>query len=122
MRSSPKCTLAASFLSHWLIVRKANSFECRLKAFYPDGALKSDSYARIATDAHFKRLQSLLQNTKGQIVIGGETDAAQRFFAPTVVNNVSPDDSLMGEEIFGPILPIVIVKNIDDAINFVNSR
>lgn len=84
--------------------------------------MKSDSYARIATDAHFKRIKGMLDATKGEIVIGGETDESQRFIAPTIVKNVRPDDSLMGQEIFGPILPILTVKNVDEAIAFVNER
>lgn len=94
----------------------------RLKSFYPDGPLKSDSYARIANDAHFKRIKGLLDDTKGEIAIGGETDPAQRYIAPTIVKNVSPEDALMGQEIFGPIIPIVSVKNVDDAIASVNTR
>lgn len=92
------------------------------KSFYPDGPLKSDSYSRIVSDAHFKRVKGLLDNTKGTVVLGGETDAAQRFIAPTIVRDVTPDDSLMSEEIFGPILPIIPVKNLDEGIELVNAQ
>jgi len=92
------------------------------KTFYPDGPLKSESYSRIVSDAHFKRVKGLLDNTKGTVVLGGETDAAQRFIAPTIVRDVTPEDSLMSEEIFGPILPIIPVKNLDEGIEFVNAH
>ena len=55
-----------------------------------------------------------------QIITGGETDKRQRFIAPTIVTNVTASDSLMSEELFGPILPIMIVKSEDEAIDFIN--
>ncbi|KAH8113432.1 aldehyde dehydrogenase [Phellopilus nigrolimitatus] len=91
-------------------------------AFYPDGPLKSESYARIGSDAQFARIKALLDDTKGDVVLGGETDAEQKYIAPTVVRDVSPEDSLMSQEIFGPILAIVPVKDMDEAIAFVNAR
>jgi aldehyde dehydrogenase (NAD+) len=59
---------------------------------------------------------------KSKIVIGGETDANERYIAPTVMFNVQPEDRVMQEEIFGPILPFVIVKDHNEAISFINSR
>ena len=76
----------------------------------------------MATDGHFKRTKSLLDNTKGKVILGGETDETQKFIAPTVVQDVTPEDSLMSDEIFGPVLPILTVKNIDEAIASVNAR
>ncbi|KLO15667.1 aldehyde dehydrogenase, partial [Schizopora paradoxa] len=92
-----------------------------IKGFYPDGAIKSDSYSRIVSDGHFKRLSGLLAETKGKVVVGGDTDAAQKFVAPTVVKDVKFDDALMSQEIFGPILPILPVKDIDEAISRINA-
>ena len=94
----------------------------RIKSFYPEGALKSASYSRIATNGHFERIKNLLDNSKGELVIGGETDASQKFIAPTVLRDVSTEDPLMSQEIFGPIIPIVPVKNIDEAIAYVNAK
>ena len=114
--SSKRKTFSILFTSRSL--NKINSY----KKFYPDGALKSDSYGRMATDAHFSRVKHLLDNTKGKIIIGGETDAAQKFVAPTIVTNVDEDDVLMDDEIFGPILPILTVNSVDEAISFINAR
>uniref|UniRef100_A0A0W0G7Y2 Aldehyde dehydrogenase n=1 Tax=Moniliophthora roreri TaxID=221103 RepID=A0A0W0G7Y2_MONRR len=86
--------------------------------FYPEGPKKEGEYSRLCTPQAFKRVNGLLQNTKGKVVIGGDVDEATKFIAPTVVKDVKPDDS----EIFGPILPIVTVKNLDEAISFVNSN
>ena len=92
------------------------------KTFYPDGALKSDSYSRIVSNIHFKRVKGLLDATKGKIALGGETDEEQRFIAPTIVRDVTFEDSLMSEEIFGPILPIIPVKDVDQAIELINTQ
>jgi aldehyde dehydrogenase (NAD+) len=55
-------------------------------------------------------------------VVGGQADEAQRYIAPTVLRRVSPDAPVMADEIFGPILPVLPVKSIDEAIRFVNAR
>ncbi|TFK73844.1 aldehyde dehydrogenase [Pluteus cervinus] len=88
--------------------------------FYPDGALKSDSYGRIVNETHHARLVNVLKGTKGTIVVGGKAEG--REFEPTVVKDVKSGDSLLDEEIFGPILPIVPVENLTEAINFLNER
>jgi aldehyde dehydrogenase (NAD+) len=64
-------------------------------------------YTHIINDRNFDRLDSLLQRTSGKIVYGGQRDRQSRYFAPTIVTGVQPDDPLLSEEIFGPILPIV---------------
>ncbi|KAF7425984.1 hypothetical protein PC9H_008346 [Pleurotus ostreatus] len=92
--------------------------------FYPESAKPSVSgaYARLITPQAFTRVNALLKGTKGTVVFGGETDEATKYIQPTVVKDVQPDDTLMSEEIFGPILPIVPVKDIDEAIAFINAR
>ncbi|CAG8621180.1 11938_t:CDS:2 [Ambispora gerdemannii] len=79
------------------------------------------SYARIINQRHFDRIQALVKGTKGRIVVGGDTDRSDLYIAPTVVADVPKGDTLMESEIFGPILPILVVDNIDEAIEFVNS-
>ena len=92
------------------------------ESFYPESVKAPEAYSRIVTPQAFNRVKSLLDNTKGEVVFGGETDAETKFIAPTVIKNVSADDSLMSEEVFGPLLPIVPVEDVDEAINFVNER
>jgi aldehyde dehydrogenase (NAD+) len=67
-----------------------------LKAFFPEGALSSQSFGRIVSDLHFNRLMGLLKRTKGEIVFGGGTDQ-RRGIEPTIVKNVMEDDSLLEE-------------------------
>ncbi|XP_030684079.1 aldehyde dehydrogenase family 3 member A2 isoform X3 [Nomascus leucogenys] len=91
-----------------------------VKEFYGENIKESPDYERIINLRHFKRILSLLEGQK--IAFGGETDEATRYIAPTVLTDVDPKTKVMQEEIFGPILPIVPVKNVDEAINFINER
>ncbi len=67
-----------------------------------------------------RRVSNLLEKSK--IVLGGETDQSQKYVSPTIMFNVTPDDKVMKEEIFGPILPFVTVNNHQEAIDFINDR
>jgi aldehyde dehydrogenase (NAD+) len=88
--------------------------------FYGNEPKESDDYARIVNDNHFKRLVGLLDS--GTAVVGGEHDQATRYVAPTVLRDMTPDSPVMQEEIFGPILPVIPVDDVDEAIAFVNER
>ncbi|MGO8963608.1 aldehyde dehydrogenase family protein [Mycobacterium sp.] len=77
---------------------------------------------RIVNERHFNRLTTALAATKGEIVIGGGSDASSLNIQPTVVVDPAIDEPLMTDEIFGPILPVVTVRNLDEAIEFVNAR
>jgi len=77
---------------------------------------------RIVNERHFDRLRSALAATKGDVVIGGGSDASKISIQPTVVVDPDPTEPLMTDEIFGPILPIMTAQSLDDAISFVNSR
>lgn len=81
---------------------------------------ESGEYGRIVNERHFDRLGGLLGS--GRVVFGGDTDRAVRYIAPTVLADVDPGSPVMREEIFGPILPIVTVPDLDGAIDFVNDR
>jgi aldehyde dehydrogenase (NAD+) len=91
-----------------------------VKDFYGSDPQQSGDFARISSPRHFSRLKAML--TSGKIAIGGESDERQRYIAPTVLVDVTASDSVMQEEIFGPILPVLTVQSIDEAINFVNAR
>ncbi|KAI0649661.1 NAD-dependent aldehyde dehydrogenase [Trametes meyenii] len=99
-----------------------DAFEKTYNTFYPDGPEKSDSLSRIVSVAQAERLERLIRQTRGKVVLGGDTKTAERYVAPTVVRDVRFDDPLMENEIFGPILLVVPVKNIEEAVKFINSR
>lgn len=87
---------------------------------YGSAAQANPDYGRIVNDAHFERLVSYLPD--GKVVVGGAHDAANRSIEPTVLAEVSRDSRIMREEIFGPILPLIEVENLDDALTFVSGR
>jgi aldehyde dehydrogenase (NAD+) len=92
-------------------------------AFYGPDPRRSDDYARIVNERHHDRLMGLLDGSGyDATVIGGTGDRGSRYLAPTVLAGVKPDAKVMDEEIFGPILPILTVADIDEAIRFVNDR
>ncbi|KAF9905219.1 Aldehyde dehydrogenase [Linnemannia zychae] len=93
-----------------------------LEMYGPDPQASKD-YGRIVNVRHFKRLCNvLMENKSGDVVIGGQADENDLFIAPTVIANVERDDKLMDEEIFGPLLPLIRVTDIDDAIEYINSK
>ena len=69
------------------------------KEFYPSGASESDSFSRIISTRHFQRLSKLLAGTKGNIAFGGDKNEEAKYIGPTVVENVTGDDSLMSESV-----------------------
>ncbi|MFI8280895.1 aldehyde dehydrogenase family protein [Streptomyces sp. NPDC085929] len=91
-----------------------------LEARFGEEPATSPVYGRIVNERHFDRLVALLDS--GRTVVGGGHDRARRYVAPTVLADVAPDSPVMQEEIFGPILPIIEVAGLDEAIAFVNDR
>ncbi|XP_038614990.1 aldehyde dehydrogenase, dimeric NADP-preferring [Tachyglossus aculeatus] len=91
-----------------------------LKEFYGDDAKKSRDYGRIINTRHFQRIMGLIKDQK--IAFGGTGDQAARYIAPTILTDVDPESKVMQEEIFGPVLPIVCVKSLEEAIEFLNQR
>ncbi|KAK7014366.1 aldehyde dehydrogenase [Favolaschia claudopus] len=89
--------------------------------FFPDGSLASDSISRIVSPSHHARLMDLIKRSKSEVAFGGRTEGQSKIEL-TVFKNVLPEDSLMEDEIFGPLLPIVAVENMDAAIEFVRTR
>ena len=77
---------------------------------------------RIVNERHFNRLVNALAATKGTVAVGGGSSAADIRIQPTVVVDPDPAEPLMTDEIFGPILPVVTVGSLDEAITFVNAR
>lgn len=108
--------------------RFITAFKSQAAAFYGDtleAQLSSDSYARIVNSRHFDRVQKLIQDAveKGATVeLGGKYDATQNFIAPTLLTHVAPDSLILEEEIFGPVLPVIKYKNLEDALNIINEK
>ncbi len=79
-----------------------------------------NNYLRIINTNNFERLNSLIDNDK--LYCGGKTNKENRFISPTVLNDVTFEDKIMEDEIFGPILPVISFSNLDEVIKEVKSR
>lgn len=97
-----------------------NNIQEAAKGFFGPEPWKSKDYARIIDEHHFDRLQRLLG--EGRIVFGGTTNRAERFIAPTLIDELPEKSNIMEEEIFGPILPVIEWSELTEALRIVNSR
>lgn len=96
------------------------ALEKSVREFYGNDPKDTADYTRIVNSHHHKRLSTLMKD--GVPAFGGDLDPDQCYIAPTVLLDAADDSRVMQEEIFGPILPIRKVRDIDEAIDFVNGR
>ena len=92
-------------------------FTKSIKDFYGNNPQDSADYPRIINDRHFDRLAALLKD--GNIIVGGQTDHDTRYIAPTMIEIDSLEHPLMNDEIFGPILPVLLMNDMDEAISII---
>ncbi|MFC8230770.1 aldehyde dehydrogenase family protein [Streptomyces sp. NPDC057287] len=98
----------------------ADALAAAVESLFGPDASAHPEYGRIVNERHFDRLVGLLGS--GRTVTGGTHDRSTKYIAPTVLADVAPDAPVMGEEIFGPVLPVVTVGGLDEAIAFINDR
>ena len=91
-----------------------------ITVMYGENALTNDGYVKMINQKHFDRVCGLIDPEK--VVIGGASDPATLKIQPTVMDNVTPEDAVMQEEIFGPVLPVLTFDTIEEAETFVRSR
>lgn len=91
-----------------------------VREMYGHAPAESPDYGRIIDERSFDRLARFLG--EGRLVCGGGHNRDERYIAPTVLADVSKKDAVMGEEVFGPVLPILALETLDEAIAFVNER
>ena len=113
---APDYLLVHSSVKQSLIEALSREF----KSLLGEDPKQAKHFVRIVNERAFDRLVGYLEGA--DIVIGGQSDRAERYIAPTVVDNVSPDSPIMQEEIFGPIFPIVTFETTAEAVRFVNDR
>ncbi len=96
----------------------------RMKAaitdFYGADPKASPDLGRIINDRHFLRIAGLIDPDK--VVAGGEQDRSERYIAPTLMTDISLDDRVMAEEVFGPVLPILRIDSLDEAMQTIAQR
>ena len=91
-----------------------------ITVMYGQNPLDNDGYVRMVNRKHFDRVMGLIDPAK--VVFGGRGDPETLKIQPTVLDNVSPEDPVMQEEIFGPVLPVLTFDHIGEALDFVNAR
>ena len=94
----------------------------QISEFYGSDPQVSASFGRIVNQRHLQRLSGLLDHGAGTVAAGGRVDPADRYVAPTIIVEPSPDSPVMQEEIFGPILPVLGVADTAAAKAFVTAR
>ncbi|MCC3863168.1 aldehyde dehydrogenase [Terrisporobacter petrolearius] len=82
--------------------------------FYGNDIINNKEFGRIINEKHMNRLNNILENDKDKIVVGGDVDFEQRYISPTIIRDVTLEDSVMEDEIFGPILPVIKYKDLED--------
>ncbi len=87
---------------------------------YGEDIFANKDYGKMVNQKHFDRVSGLI--AKEKVVYGGRLKAETLQIEPTILDNVTPDDAVMQEEIFGPVLPIIVIENTEEAANFIKSR
>ena len=93
-------------------------FKKVLKDFFPDGDMSD--MGTIISDKHYARVKKLMEGE--HIILGGGTNDSRRFIEPTLLDGITFESPIMQEEIFGPVLPVMTYKNLDECISFIQSR
>ncbi len=115
------CVAPDYILCHKSIKNKLIEFiKAEIKSQFGDSPLTNPDYGKIVTQKHFDRILSLIDENK--TVYGGKAQAETLKIEPTVMDNVTREDAVMQEEIFGPVLPILIFETIDEVIETVNNN
>ena len=97
-----------------------NEVKAAITEFYGEDPKESPDYGRVINDRNYERLVAFFGS--GTIVAGGVADPAERYIAPTVLVDVSPESPIMQDEVFGPILPILEIDSVEKVIDWVNSH
>jgi len=107
---APDYLLAQEHIYEELIEELKNT----IVEFYGNDIINNKEFGRIINEKHMNRLNNILENDKDKIVVGGDVDFEQRYISPTIIRDVTLEDSVMKEEIFGPILPVIKYKDLED--------
>ncbi len=98
------------------------ALKASLNKQYSSEPKHSDDFGRIINQRHYQRISGYLSGQEDKIVHGGELDESQKYIAPTLVLNPELTSPLMTNEIFGPILPIIEIESMEQAVDFINER
>ncbi|KAG8529544.1 uncharacterized protein KY384_006181 [Bacidia gigantensis] len=92
-----------------------------LAEFFPSGTRNTDDYGRLVNSKQLQRAKSILDSTKGKIIVGGTIDESDCYFEPTIILLDSTDDPMLQEESFAPLMPVIPFDDLNSAIATANS-
>eukprot|EP00163_Fabomonas_tropica_P022855 TRINITY_DN399_c0_g1_i5.p1 TRINITY_DN399_c0_g1~~TRINITY_DN399_c0_g1_i5.p1 ORF type:complete len:430 (+),score=137.62 TRINITY_DN399_c0_g1_i5:324-1613(+) len=92
----------------------------KITQFYGEDPQTSESFPRIISSHHAERLTKLFKD--GTVYVGGTSDPSKKYVAPTVLTDVKLDSVCMQDEIFGPVMPVIPVDDVSEAVEFINQR
>ncbi|MBJ6360043.1 aldehyde dehydrogenase family protein [Paenibacillus sp. GCM10012307] len=116
LNAGQTCIAPDTLFVHESIFEKTLSeISAALLAFYGDHSIESKDYGRICHLGHFQKLLQFI--TQGKIRVGGAYEAEDLFIAPTVLTDIQPGSSILQDEIFGPILPVISYTNLESLLH-----
>ncbi|XP_030271683.1 aldehyde dehydrogenase family 3 member B1 [Sparus aurata] len=101
--------------------RLVQALKCCLLQFYGSDPRESRSYGRMVNPELFNRTRDMLWRS-GKVTVGGQVIEAEKYIAPTILTEVAEQDPIMQQDFFGPVLPVLTVKDVDEAIDFINKQ
>ncbi|MBR5847988.1 MAG: aldehyde dehydrogenase [Bacteroidaceae bacterium] len=121
LNAGQTCIAPDYLLIHSSLSEKfATAMREELRRLHGEDPRKSKHLVRMVNDRAFERVSSYLKD--GRVVFGGTVNAAERYIEPTLLADVNPDSPVMQEEIFGPVLPMIIFEDREEALRFVTER
>ncbi|MEG1132670.1 MAG: aldehyde dehydrogenase [Romboutsia sp.] len=115
------CVAPDYLLVHEDIYEKfINKLKLTITEFYGSNIKENKDFGRIVNSRHMHRLKNILDKDKDKIIFGGAIDMDERYISPTILANVNYNDEVMKDEIFGPLMPIIKYKDLDDIKFYMN--
>ncbi|XP_072289444.1 aldehyde dehydrogenase family 3 member B1 isoform X1 [Eucyclogobius newberryi] len=102
-------------------VRFVQAMKCCLMQFFGPNPKESRSFGRIVNADIFNKTKDILWKS-GKVAVGGQAIEAEKYIAPTILTDVVDTDLIMQQDVFGPVLPLLTVQNVDEAIAFINKH
>ena len=90
--------------------------------FYGDDFLNSKYYSRMISVKATQRVSDLINTSNGTVVFGNQVDIDNKYISPTIIDSPSLDSTIMHEEIFGPVLPIIVIDDLKEIASFIRSK
>ncbi|WP_145475402.1 aldehyde dehydrogenase [Staphylococcus hominis] len=98
------------------------AFKQSIEEFYGKNIQNSPDFGRIVNTKHFNRLSELLAIHRNEVIFGGHTDENEQYIEPTILDGITPQSKIMEEEIFGPLLPIIVYDDFNEVIDIIQSK